>query len=64
MENSIKKIFIPDDKGNQKRGIDIGMCTHICAYHACLPINLDSYFSDFPVDSKNVSSSGVKKSGS
>ncbi|WP_281202754.1 hypothetical protein LG276_05490 [Cytobacillus kochii] len=46
MENDTRKVFIPDDEGNIKRGINIEMYTHIRAYHACRPINFDSYFSE------------------
>ncbi|WP_374965383.1 hypothetical protein [Lysinibacillus sp. RS5] len=46
MEYSNKKVFVPDDKANKKQGIDLGNYTHIRAYHACRPINMESYLEE------------------
>lgn len=44
MENSNKIVFVPDNKENKMLGFDPGIYTHIRAYHACRPIDLESYF--------------------
>lgn len=44
MKYSDKKLFVPNDKENKKRGIDLGNYTHIRAYHACRPTDMESYF--------------------
>ncbi|MFC9541876.1 hypothetical protein ACFTQ7_18655 [Lysinibacillus sp. NPDC056959] len=44
MEDSNKKVFVPDDKAKKKQGVDLGNYTHIRAYHACRPIDMESYF--------------------
>lgn len=46
MENSNKIVFLPDDKKNKKRRIDLGNYTHIRAYHACRPVDMGSYFAE------------------
>lgn len=54
MEVSNKKVFVPDDKKNKKQGIDLRNYMHIRAYHACRPIDMESYFVEgiipFPVE--------------
>ncbi len=46
MENSNKIVFVPDNKENKMLGFDPGIYTHIRAYHACRPIDLESYFTE------------------